>query len=130
MRSVVYGVAILAAAGIMYVVAQTPSDPATNQETAVATSVTQPATVEPSAEQLTKVTLSVPDMMCPHGCYPSIKERLESSDDIVSVELGPQKVEGEIDNRQIIVTHKESFNVDDAIAQLETIGFKNASVVQ
>ena len=88
---------------------------------------TVPTRVMPEAGSL---TLHVPDMHCPFACYPAIKETLESSDKVEKVELAEQKVEGQIDNPQVIVNFTQGFDLDAALASLKEKGFENSSVVQ
>jgi mercuric ion binding protein len=130
MRSVAYGAAILAAAGIMYFITMTPSEPATDATTETAASAESGGSIVPDADvQTASLTMSVPKMHCPVMCYPSVKKSLEERDDVLSVELAPQKEEGIIDNRQVIVTYKTGFDTEQAIASLETVGFPGSSVV-
>ncbi len=74
------------------------------------------------------VTLEVPTMMCPFNCYPAVKETLEVQPGVASVELVPQKKEGEIDDRRVVVNVKEGFNADEAIAALSKAGYEDAAV--
>ena len=125
MRSVAYAAAILAAAAIMYFIAT--SSPETEVETA---SQAPPATVATDAEVNTaSLKLNVPEMHCPFACYPSVKENLEKQDDVVSVELAPQKEEGVIDNPQVIVTYRQGSDPTKMIAVLDEAGFAGSSVV-
>ena len=138
MRSVAYGVAVLAAVGIMLVIAKMPGKD-TGVDQSVAASPTQGDTESASASEATAgrvmneagtLTLHVPDMHCPFACYPAIKKALESSDTVEQVELAEQKVEGTIDNPQIIINFTEGFDVDAAIAALKARGFDDSAVVQ
>ena len=130
MRSLAYGVAALAAIGIMVAIVAMPEGNET--ETAqtdkeVASSVeATPARVMSEAGTL---TMAVPDMHCPFGCYPTIKKTLESADTVTDVQLAEQKVEGEIDNRQVIINFRAGFDVDAAIAALKENGFDNSDIV-
>lgn len=137
MRSLAYGVAVLAAVGIMLAIAKLP-----NKEAAPDQSVTESVQADgevASSIQATSthvmseagtLTLNVPDMHCPFACYPAIKKALESTDTVEQVELAEQKVEGVIDNPQVIINFTEGFDVDAAIASLKARGFENSSVVQ
>ncbi|KAA5540496.1 heavy-metal-associated domain-containing protein [Roseiconus nitratireducens] len=134
MRSIAYGIAILAAAGIMFFIAMNPAEPpadASGPETSPASVATIEKQVPSDAEtQSASVTLNVPEMHCPFACYPSVKENLEKRDDVIEVALAPQKEEGVIDNPQVIVTYKQGFSTDAAIATLESAGFGGSTVVQ
>ena len=129
MRSLAYGAAILAAAGIMYMISTLPTEPAAE---AVSTPATPDAVaIAPDAEVTTaSLTMTVPEMHCPFACYPSVKKNLEKRSDVVAVELVPQKEEGIIDNPQVIVTYKEGFDAEQAIAQLEAAGFTGSTVAK
>ena len=132
MRSLAYGAAILAAAGIMYLITMTPADPVaepTDQES-VAASETTPS-IDPSVEvETASLTMNVPEMHCPFACYPSVKKNLEKRSDVMSVELAPQKEDGIIDNPQVIVTCTKEFDAEQAIAMLEAAGFAGSSVIE
>ncbi|QDT08155.1 heavy-metal-associated domain-containing protein [Planctomycetes bacterium K23_9] len=123
MRSVIYGIAVLAAIGIAVGIATTPGDKSTSDVTAVSSE----ANVRSEAGTL---TMSVPDMMCEFSCFPKIKETLEATDAVKTVELAKQKEEGTVDNRQVIVNYDAGFNVTEAIGLLEAEGFKDSEVVQ
>lgn len=132
MRSFAYGAAILAAAGIMYVITMSPQQPAADNAAADAVATPETASsIAPQVEVKTaSLTMNIPEMHCPFACYPSVKENLEKRDDVVSVELAPQKEEGVIDNPQVIVTCKEGFDVEQAIAMLDAAGFAGSTVVE
>ena len=132
MRSVAYGVAILAAAGIMYFLTVTPAKPVAESSQAVTPAAVEPSTsIDPDTEVTTaSLTLNVPEMHCPFACYPSVKKNLETRGDVMAVELAPQKEEGVIDNPQVIVTYKEGFDAKEAIAMLEAAGFSGSTVVE
>ena len=131
MRSLAYGAAILAAAGIMFFIARTPSETSPDTPPVAASAAIEATTsIVPGAEIKTaSLTMNVPEMHCPFACYPSVKKNLETRDDVMTVELAPQKEEGVIDNPQVIVTYKEGFDSDKAIAMLESVGFGGSSVV-
>ncbi len=146
MRGLAYAIAAIAAVGIMFVIASSPSeqptdtaaDPATADSAAAETETADTQTVAESAEALASttdpegglVTLAVPEMHCEFACFPKIKETLESDETVELVELGPQKEEGAIDNRQVIVKYKAGFDVKNAIALLSEEGFDDSDVVQ
>lgn len=140
MRSVAYGVAVLAAIGIMLAIAKMPKNQAridqpespSNTTVAVETEVARSIEATPTRvmSEPGSLTLNVPDMHCPFACYPAIKETLESSDKVEKVELAEQKVAGQIDNPQVIVNFNKGFDIDAAIAALKAKGFDNSAVVQ
>lgn len=118
MRGIAYAIAVLVAAGMVYLIAfQESSNPAQTNAAAVQ--------AEPAS-----LTLNVPEMHCIYACFPSVKENLESREDVISVELVKQKEEGPIDTPNVIVTYSAEFDVDDAVASLEKEGFPNSSVVE
>jgi len=65
------------------------------------------------------------EMHCPFGCYPKVKETLESIAGVGSVELAEQKKEGEIDNPKVYIKLNGDFDSKLAIAALEKEGFKS-----
>ena len=75
------------------------------------------------------LTLAVPEMHCAVSCYPRVKELLENTEAVETVELATQKEEGMIDNRQVIVHYKPGFNVGQALTALEKEGFAKSDVV-
>lgn len=130
MRAMAYVIAALASVGIMIGIA-TVSDPDGNESpaqgngTVVSASADQRVMDEPGT-----LVLSVPTMHCEFACYPSVKKILESTEAVQGVELAEQKEEGTIDNRAVIVSYDAGFNLDAAIAQLGSEGFKESDVVQ
>jgi copper chaperone CopZ len=126
MRGLAYGIAAIAAVGIMIAIATT-GGPEPTDSPASATSV--------SADVLTMkesgtLTMAVPEMHCSFSCFPRVKEALEKNDAVEQVELGPQKEEGTIDNRQVVVRYKAGFEVDSALKMLAKEGFTDSQVVQ
>lgn len=139
MRFVVYVLAVLVAAGIVYFVSgsgerqvaetsETVTEPAVATEAEASdTEVTTAAVVEGETRL---VNLKVPSMHCPFACYPSIKETLESEAGVAGVELIAQKEEGVIDNPVVIIEAGENFDLEKAITTLASTGFDGASVVE
>ena len=129
MRGLAYGIAAIAAAGIMIGIAMTPkSNDATGPASAAsATDVSASPDVMPQAGTL---TLNVPNMHCEFSCYPKVKETLEAADGIQEVELAEQKEEGVLDNRQVIVKYDAGFDINAALALLASKGYDETEVVQ
>lgn len=135
MRGIVYAVAALAAVGIMIAIATLPGDPAGDEMVApdrVAATTAEAAADSPeiavaSAEGET-LTLDVPKMHCEFACFPKVKQTLETTEGVAAVELAAQKEAGAIDNRQVIVTYRDGFDVDGALAKLEQAGFPGSGV--
>ena len=116
--------AVIAAAGIIYVVSQSePASPKAEMQNA------GPA-ASAVAGEVQQISLKVPGMHCPFACYPSVKETLEGQAGVQGVDLAAQKEEGAIDNPVVIICAGEGFDLDAAIAQLAKSGFSDASVVQ
>lgn len=132
MRGLVYGIAAIAAVGIMIAIASTgdPNDdgsPINDGSPGTATAVSvDPVTM---AEAGT-MTLAVPEMHCSFSCFPRVKKTLENNDAVETVALGPQKVEGTLDNRQVVVQYKAGFELGEALKMLEAEGFTDSQVVQ
>ena len=122
MRGPAYVVAVIAAVGIMLVIAREPADQ-TDQDLPIAAETT-------SAASLETLTLSVPEMHCQYACFPKVKNTLEQVDAVAEVQLAKQKDDSVLDNRQVIVKYKEGFDVDEAIGLLAEAGYSDSALVQ
>lgn len=124
---VAYGIAVIAAIGIMIgIVMMPPNEPnAENQ-----TSSTTPVKSEEVMAESGTLTMHVPEMHCAVMCYPKIKKTLEADSKVQVVELAPQKEEGIIDDPKVIINYEAGFNVDAAIATLAENGYANSEKVQ
>lgn len=125
MRFVVYVVAVLAAAGIVYFVGTSAQQPVAASATAEV-----PAVTAAEESELRTVSLKVPGMHCPMACYPSVKKTLEGETGVQEVELVAQKEEGLIDNPVVIIKHHSAFDLSKAVASLEKRGFADATVAE
>jgi len=125
MRSAIYALAAIAAAGIAYMFSTVPASDVTSDTSAPVT--TTSSEVMPEAGTL---TLRVDDMHCPFACYPAVKSALESQGNVVSVELDTQKEEGAIDNPQVLVKYDSGFDLTAAMAALSKKGFSKHSVIE
>jgi mercuric ion binding protein len=125
MRSAIYALAAVAAAGIVFMFSTAPvGDAKTDSPSTVTTASSQ---VMPEGGTL---TLRVDDMHCPFACYPSVKSTLEGQGNVVSVELDTQKEEGAIDNPQVLIKYDSGFDLTAAMAALSKKGFAKHSVVE
>ena len=79
-----------------------------------------------SADQ--DLTISVPSMSCPKGCYPTVKETLEKQPGVKAVELYPQAKPNEINDRRVRVSLSGPFDATKAIAALAEENFDGAKV--
>ena len=122
MRGPAYVAAVIAAVGIMLVIAREPADQ-TDQDLPIAAETT-------SAASLETLTLSVPEMHCQYACFPKVKNTLEQVDAVAEVQLAKQKDDSVLDNRQVIVKYKEGFDVDLAIGLLAEAGYTDSVLVQ
>ena len=122
MRGPAYDAAVIAAVGIMLVIAREPADQ-TDQDLPIAAETT-------SAASLETLTLSVPEMHCQYACFPKVKNTLEQVDAVAEVQLAKQKDDSVLDNRQVIVKYKEGFDVDEAIGLLAEAGYSDSALVQ
>lgn len=122
MRGPAYVAAVIAAVGIMLVIAREPADQ-TDQDLPIAAEPT-------SAASLETLTLSVPEMHCQYACFPKVKNTLEQVDAVAEVQLAKQKDDSVLDNRQVIVKYKEGFDVDEAIGLLAEAGYTDSALVQ
>lgn len=138
MRFVSYVVAVLVAAGLIYYIGQSPDAPVaagapaeadgTEAPQSQAGSVTAPSVGESGAAQ--QVTLRVPKMHCPFGCYPQIKKTLENEPGVLAVELAEQQQEGAIDNPVVHIQTSGEFDAQAAIDALAKAGFDQSTTVQ
>lgn len=122
MRGPAYVAAVIAAVGIMLVIAREPADQ-TDQDLPIAAETTSTASLE-------TLTLSVPEMHCQYACFPKVKNTLEQVDAVAEVQLAKQKDDSVLDNRQVIVKYKEGFDVDEAIGLLAEAGYSDSALVQ
>jgi len=121
MKSAVYIVAAIAAAGIVLLINTTPDRPATSEQ------ATTPAAVSvASSEPMTEageLTLEVPGMHCQHACFPRVQETLQSQDGVSEVALADQPEPNQLTVKQVIVRYDEGFRVDEALQQLQAAGY-------
>ncbi len=135
MRYAVYLVAVLAAAGLVYVISQ-PPQPTAPEVASPAEAPAQPDAAAPAvaenvvAENAERVTLNVPEMHCPVACYPAVKKTLEQQPGVVAVDLSKQQQEGIIDNPQVLIQTADGFDAQAAIDSLSQAGFEKSSVIQ
>lgn len=129
MRGIAYVVAVVAALGIMFVIATSPDQRSESSEGLEFDATSAVATPELMVEA-GSLTLSVPEMHCEFACFPKVKETLESAGGVDEVTLAAQKEEGVLDNRQVIVKYQPGFNVREAIATLEAAGYTESEIVQ
>ena len=108
-------------------------------DTAVTSPETGAATQEPAAPEVgsapmvvtyeagESVTLAIPEMHCPFGCFPRAQEALEGIDGIAGVELVEQEEEGVINDRRVVVNFDGSVVSHSAIAALDAVDLQGAS---
>ena len=100
-------------------------DPAPAVEEPKQSSTDKPA----KAGKLVSATLKVPTMMCPHGCWPTVKETLTAQPGVDSVVLAKQSSADAIDNPTVLVKLNGKFDSQAAVAALAKAGFENAEIV-
>jgi periplasmic mercuric ion binding protein len=130
MRSPIYLLAALAAAGIAYYVASAPVSTPTGSQAANADTVVATETASAVMDQPGTLVLRVEDMHCEFACFPKVKKTLEGFDGVVSVALDEQAEEGTLDNPQVVVTYESGFDLGAAQGALAKRGFAKSSVVQ
>lgn len=127
MRSPIYFVAALTAAGIAFLLASTPKV----ERPVVATP--SPAEVTPVASQVLvdsgTLVLRVEDMHCEFACFPKVRETLQGFDKVVSVELDEQAEAGTLDNPQVLITYDPGFDLGAARSALAAKGFAKSTIV-
>ncbi len=125
MRGFAYVIAVLAAIGIMIGIVSYP-----NQNEPTSNLPTTPPASAAIMTQAGTLTIAVPTMQCEMACFPRVKTTLESNNGVQSVELATQKVEGALDNRQVIVNYDNGFDLNAALSALVEEGFPNSAVVE
>ena len=123
MRLVIYSVAALIAAGLVYVIGTSGDHAGDAPESG------QVASVASFAEG-DLVSLHVPDMHCIYACYPKVKETLEHQPGVMAVDLSEQQEEGTIDNPIVLVTVSPDFDMTNTVNSLSNAGFAKSQVVQ
>ncbi len=137
MRSPIYFVAALAAAGIAYYLASPPSDgtsvAATEQAAGVAPQTGSESAADVGTSQVLVDTgtlvLRVDDMHCEFACFPRVKQTLQELDKVVSVELDEQAAAGTLDNPQVVIDYEPGFDLGYARQALAKKGFAKSSIV-
>lgn len=125
MRSFVYVIAVLAAAGIAYWIAVAPPEQTVQQ------AVVSEASPENASQVLVDagtLVLRVDDMHCQYNCYPKVKETLQGFDGVVAVELDEQG-DNETFNPQVVIDYDPGFDLGAAQGALAGQGFAKSSVV-
>lgn len=126
MRSAVYALAAVAAAGIAYFFATAPAPAAPSAQAPAAKTVAAHQVMPQSGT----MTLRVDNMHCPFACYPAVKSALEGEAKVLAVELDKQRAEGAIDNPQVLIKYDSGFDLTAALAALSKKGFDKHSVVE
>ena len=91
------------------------------------TATTEPAkAVNPDIKVTHTVALKVPDMHCPHACWPNVQETLAAEPGVGTLQLAAQQKEGVIDNPVVYVGADDKFDLQHAITALADKGFKDS----
>jgi hypothetical protein len=91
--------------------------------------VTTPvATVNSEVQVKHTIALKVPDMHCPHGCWPTVQESLAAERGVGTLKLADQANDAAIDNPIVYVGVNDEFSEEHAIAALAEKGFKAETV--
>jgi periplasmic mercuric ion binding protein len=75
--------------------------------------------------------LSVPGMMCPFGCYPTVEKALASVPGVKAVQLAEQPAgtpEGEIALKVVELKLEEGFDISSALAALKSAEFESTEL--
>ena len=103
------------------------TDPSVDTPTAdAAPAAAETGQIETTPVSVTKTyELSVPDMSCPYGCYPTVEKTLAGMDGVAGVRLAdPEDPEdGTIEDRRVFVDVGEGFDLDAALAKLKEKSF-------
>ncbi|MEQ1826436.1 MAG: heavy metal-associated domain-containing protein [Pirellula sp.] len=77
-----------------------------------------------------QVSVRVTGMMCPHGCLKDVKQVIEKKNDVVSIELTPQKDPDVIDNPVVVVTYNGVLNRDETTKAILAAGFEKVEFLE
>ncbi len=124
MRSPIYLLSALAAAGIAYYLATNPASSTVSSASTEASVIAAQVLADPGT-----LTLRVDDMHCEFGCFPKVKETLEGFEHVVAVQLDEQPEAGALDNPQVLVTYAAGFDLAAAQSALAKSGFAKSSLV-
>ena len=119
MQKLLYAATALVALGLGYAIVNYES-PAT------ATAVIDAESISSEAGSL---TLEVPNMHCQYSCFPRVKDALEQSDSVESVDLVAQADDGPFDPR-VVVNYRAGFDLNAARTGLAEAGYPEATIVQ
>ncbi len=120
----------------------TPAEPAAPAAEPAAPAAAKPADAPAEAPKQSSVdtfkgtkfvantSLKVPNMSCPHGCWPTVEKTLAAQPGVEAVALAKQKGEDAIDNPVVYVKLNGKFDAQAAVAALAKAGFENSEVVQ
>ncbi len=78
---------------------------------------------------VSNMSLKVPNMSCPHGCWPTVEKTLAGQPGVEAVALAKQKTEDSIDNPVVYVKLNGKFDSQAAVAALAKAGFEDSVVV-
>ena len=78
---------------------------------------------------VSNTSLKVPNMSCPHGCWPTVEKTLAAQPGVEAVALAKQKSEDSIDNPTVYVKLNGKFDAQAAVAALAKAGFENSEIV-
>ena len=93
-------------------------------------STSKQAAVNPNIQVTCTIALKVPDMHCPHACWPNVQDTLAAEPGVGTVKLAEQKDENSIDNPVVYVGVDDKFSAEHAIAALADKGFKESEEVK
>jgi hypothetical protein len=70
------------------------------------------------------ISIKVTGMMCPHSCLKDVKSLIEKQNDVVSIELTPQKEADVIDNPVVLVRYKGELHQEATTKAILAAGFE------
>lgn len=121
MKSAVYIVAAIAAAGIVVLLSSKPDQPASSETVAVPAAAS--VVVSEPMSEAGELKLEVPGMHCQHACFPRVQETLKSEAGVADVALVDQPDPNLLTVKQVIVRYEEGFRVDEALKNLQEAGY-------
>jgi hypothetical protein len=89
-----------------------------------------PGTGSSESDQEKLVSVRVTGMMCPHSCLKDVKSLIEKQNDVVSIELTPQKEADVIDNPVVLVRYTGQLNKEATTKAILAAGFEKVEFTE
>lgn len=85
---------------------------------------------ETPSEETKSIAVKVTGMMCPHSCLKDVKQLIEKKNDVVSIELTPQKDPDVIDNPIVLVKYRGKLHQAETTSAILAAGFEKVEYLE